>query len=61
MQHAIEIDEDLLSNSARSLETLVAVGMRLGISKRSGRIEELPKMETSKLEDDGEWNGEVER
>ncbi|KAG6527685.1 hypothetical protein ZIOFF_009811 [Zingiber officinale] len=51
-KHTIEIDEDLLSNSERSLETLVAVGMRLGISKRSGRIEEPPKMETSKLEDD---------
>ncbi|XP_042461799.1 phosphatidylserine decarboxylase proenzyme 2-like [Zingiber officinale] len=51
-KHSIEIDEDLLSNSERSLETLVAVGMRLGISKRSGRIEEPPTMETSKLEDD---------
>jgi phosphatidylserine decarboxylase len=29
---AIEIDEDLLANSARSLETLVAVGMKLGVS-----------------------------
>ncbi|KAM7478937.1 hypothetical protein LguiA_027150 [Lonicera macranthoides] len=28
----IEIDEDLLANSARSLESLVAVGMKLGIS-----------------------------
>lgn len=47
---AIQIDEDLLSNSERSLETLVSVGMRLGISKRSGRIDELPNMETCKLE-----------
>ncbi|KAK3222480.1 hypothetical protein Dsin_009505 [Dipteronia sinensis] len=31
---AIHIDEDLLVNSARSLETLVSVGMRLGVSTR---------------------------
>ncbi|KAK4837897.1 hypothetical protein QYF36_009347 [Acer negundo] len=31
---AIQIDEDLLANSARSLETLVSVGMRLGVSTR---------------------------
>lgn len=31
---AIEIDEDLLTNSARSLETLVTVGMKLGVSKK---------------------------
>ncbi|TXG53839.1 hypothetical protein EZV62_019095 [Acer yangbiense] len=31
---AIKIDEDLLANSARSLETLVSVGMRLGVSTR---------------------------
>ncbi|XP_057965569.1 phosphatidylserine decarboxylase proenzyme 2-like [Malania oleifera] len=30
----IEIDEDLLANSARSLETLVSVGMKLGISSK---------------------------
>eukprot|EP00252_Welwitschia_mirabilis_P025849 TRINITY_DN8234_c0_g1_i1.p1 TRINITY_DN8234_c0_g1~~TRINITY_DN8234_c0_g1_i1.p1 ORF type:complete len:739 (-),score=145.88 TRINITY_DN8234_c0_g1_i1:134-2350(-) len=30
---AIELDEDLLANSERSLETLVSVGMTLGISK----------------------------
>ncbi|RWW65680.1 hypothetical protein BHE74_00026998 [Ensete ventricosum] len=47
---AIQIDEDLLSNSERSLETLVSVGMRLGISKRSRGIDELPNMETCKLE-----------
>lgn len=47
---AIQIDEDLLSNSERSLETLVSVGMRLGISKRSGRTDEPPNMETCKLE-----------
>ncbi|KAJ4716935.1 Phosphatidylserine decarboxylase proenzyme 2 [Melia azedarach] len=31
---AMEIDEDLLENSARSLETLVSVGMRLGVSAK---------------------------
>lgn len=30
---AIELDEDLLANSERALETLVSVGMTLGISK----------------------------
>ncbi|KAL5787621.1 hypothetical protein ACOSP7_004570 [Xanthoceras sorbifolium] len=33
-KNAIQIDEDLLANSARSLETLVFVGMRLGVSTR---------------------------
>ncbi|XP_077249813.1 phosphatidylserine decarboxylase proenzyme 2-like [Tasmannia lanceolata] len=32
---AIDIDEDLLANSERSLETLVSVGMTLGVSKRN--------------------------
>uniref|UniRef100_A0A6N2KIN9 Phosphatidylserine decarboxylase proenzyme 2 n=1 Tax=Salix viminalis TaxID=40686 RepID=A0A6N2KIN9_SALVM len=31
---AIEIDEDLLANSARSLETLVTVGMKLGVATK---------------------------
>lgn len=31
----IQIDEDLLANSERSLETLVSVGMTLGISRRT--------------------------
>ncbi|GMH10254.1 hypothetical protein Nepgr_012095 [Nepenthes gracilis] len=35
----IELDEDLLQNSSRSLETLVRVGMRLGVStKKQGEI-----------------------
>ncbi|WOL01555.1 phosphatidylserine decarboxylase proenzyme 2 isoform X2 [Canna indica] len=46
---AIQIDEDLLSNSERSLETLVFVGMSLGVSKKAGRTE-TPTMETCKLE-----------
>lgn len=29
---SIALDEDLLGNSARSLETLVTVGMQLGVS-----------------------------
>ncbi|RZB97500.1 phosphatidylserine decarboxylase proenzyme 2 isoform X2 [Glycine max] len=33
-ENSIAIDEDLLANSARSLETLVSVGMRLGVSTR---------------------------
>ncbi|XP_062208147.1 phosphatidylserine decarboxylase proenzyme 2-like [Phragmites australis] len=32
---AIEFDADLLANSGRSLETLVSVGMTLGVSKRN--------------------------
>ncbi|BBG96066.1 phosphatidylserine decarboxylase 2 [Prunus dulcis] len=41
---AIEIDEDLLANSARSLETLVTVGMKLGVSKKQANIG-LPNIE----------------
>jgi phosphatidylserine decarboxylase len=33
-QDAIQFDADLLANSERSLETLVSVGMSLGVSKR---------------------------
>ncbi|KAK7412112.1 hypothetical protein VNO78_03559 [Psophocarpus tetragonolobus] len=33
-KNSIVIDEDLLANSTRSLETLVSVGMRLGVSSR---------------------------
>uniref|UniRef100_A0A0E0JTW5 phosphatidylserine decarboxylase n=1 Tax=Oryza punctata TaxID=4537 RepID=A0A0E0JTW5_ORYPU len=34
-EDAIQFDADLLANSARSLETLVSVGMRLGVSSRN--------------------------
>lgn len=34
VQDAIEIDEDLLEKSNTSLETLVAVGMKLGVSRK---------------------------
>ncbi|CAA6660367.1 unnamed protein product [Spirodela intermedia] len=47
---AIEIDKDLLSNSRRSLETLVRVGMRLGVSRRSGGPIQLPRVEDCALE-----------
>ncbi|XP_078433791.1 phosphatidylserine decarboxylase proenzyme 2-like [Wolffia australiana] len=40
---AIEIDKDLLSNSKRSLETLVRVGMTLGTSRRTHA--HLPRIE----------------
>ncbi|KAL5564032.1 hypothetical protein UlMin_033779 [Ulmus minor] len=35
---SIEIDEDLIANSCRSLETLVAVGMKLGVSKKASNV-----------------------
>ncbi|KAK9167185.1 hypothetical protein Scep_002376 [Stephania cephalantha] len=41
---AIDIDEDLLANSARSLETLVSVGMRLGISRKKQGKSSLPNI-----------------
>lgn len=50
MQDAIEIDEDLLANSARSLETLVTVGMKLGVSKKQANIG-LPNIEKCVLQD----------
>lgn len=34
-KNSIRIDEDLLANSGRSLETLVSVGMQLGVSTRT--------------------------
>lgn len=48
---AIEIDEDLLSNSARSLETLVYVGMKLGVSTKNLSENRLPKLESCNLGD----------
>ncbi|KAM1135321.1 hypothetical protein EV2_045492 [Malus domestica] len=47
---AIEVDEDLLSNSARSLETLVSVGMKLGVSKKQAKTG-LPNLEKCVLQD----------
>ncbi|KAE8707583.1 Phosphatidylserine decarboxylase proenzyme 2 [Hibiscus syriacus] len=43
---AIEIDADLLVNSERSLETLVSVGMTLGVSKRKAVSRGLPNLDT---------------
>ncbi|KAE8722738.1 Phosphatidylserine decarboxylase proenzyme 2 [Hibiscus syriacus] len=51
---AIEIDADLLVNSERSLETLVSVGMTLGVSRRKlgGAVTRgLPNLETCVLRD----------
>ena len=53
MQGAIEIDEDLLSNSARSLETLVYVGMTLGVSTKKLSGNGLPNLESCNL---GDWD-----
>lgn len=38
----IKIDEDLLANSSRSLETLVFVGMQLGVSVKKLAAMESP-------------------
>ncbi|XP_050272639.1 phosphatidylserine decarboxylase proenzyme 2-like isoform X1 [Quercus robur] len=48
---AIEIDEDLLSNSARSLETLVYVGMTLGVSTKKPSGNGLPNLGSCNLGD----------
>ncbi|XP_059447999.1 phosphatidylserine decarboxylase proenzyme 2-like [Corylus avellana] len=48
---AIEIDDDLLSNSTRSLETLVQVGMKLGVSTRKLSETKLPNLESCILGD----------
>ncbi|KAK2986935.1 hypothetical protein RJ640_009078 [Escallonia rubra] len=45
----IEIDEDLLANSARSLETLVTVGMSLGVSIKKRTEIRLPNLESCVL------------
>lgn len=34
MQDSLRIDKDLLENSAKSLETLVSMGMQLGVSTK---------------------------
>ncbi|CAK9140467.1 unnamed protein product [Ilex paraguariensis] len=45
----IEIDEDLLANSERSLETLVSVGMKLGVSTKKLAETGLPNLESCVL------------
>ena len=52
LQDAIEIDEDLLANSARSLETLVSVGMKLGVATKKQATVNLPNFDNWVLE---EW------
>ncbi|KAF2293910.1 hypothetical protein GH714_005601 [Hevea brasiliensis] len=47
---AIQIDEDLLVNSARSLETLVSVGMKLGVAARKQSEIDLPNLKNCVLE-----------
>lgn len=42
---AIQVDNDLLENSRRSLETLVFVGMSLGVSKKQPAEVALPNLE----------------
>ena len=44
VQDTIEIDEDLLKNSERPLETLVCVGMKLGVSKLNQTKPILPNL-----------------
>ncbi|XP_011035670.1 PREDICTED: phosphatidylserine decarboxylase proenzyme 3-like isoform X3 [Populus euphratica] len=48
---AIEIDEDLLANSARSLETLVSVGMKLGVATNKQAKVNLPNFDNWVLEE----------
>ncbi|KAL6964322.1 phosphatidylserine decarboxylase [Sarracenia purpurea var. burkii] len=47
---AIDIDEDLLMNSARPLETLVSVGMTLGVSTKKHAEIGLPSLEKCDLQ-----------
>ncbi|PON90208.1 hypothetical protein TorRG33x02_140580, partial [Trema orientale] len=47
---SVIIDEDLLANSARSLETLVSVGTKLGVSEKSPNTA-LPNLETCSIKD----------
>ena len=50
MQGSIEIDHDLLENSARSLETLVSVGMKLGVSKKASDVK-MPNLDNCVIHD----------
>ncbi|KAK1369675.1 Phosphatidylserine decarboxylase proenzyme 2 [Heracleum sosnowskyi] len=47
---AIEIDEDLLAKSARSIETLVSVGMKLGVSIKKQTQMQKPDIKNLALE-----------
>ncbi|GAV81140.1 C2 domain-containing protein/PS_Dcarbxylase domain-containing protein/EF_hand_5 domain-containing protein [Cephalotus follicularis] len=46
---SIQIDEDLLKNSGRSLETLVSVGMTLGVATKKLAGNQLPNLENCVL------------
>ncbi|XVE66507.1 hypothetical protein DITRI_Ditri08aG0084700 [Diplodiscus trichospermus] len=48
---AIKIDDDLIDNSERSLETLVSVGMKLGISTKKAAEAGFPNLESCVLGD----------
>ncbi|XP_022967583.1 phosphatidylserine decarboxylase proenzyme 2-like [Cucurbita maxima] len=48
---SIQIDEDLLANSSRSLETLVRVGTKLGVSTRRVSQADLPDVRRCALDD----------
>lgn len=49
LQDTIKIDDDLLANSKRSLETLVSVGMQLGVSTKKDFGVGLPNVEKLNL------------
>lgn len=51
MQDSIQIDEDLLANSYRSLETLVRVGTKLGLSTRKVSQTDLPDVRRCAIDD----------
>lgn len=51
VQDSIQIDEDLLANSSRSLETLVRVGMKLGLSTRTVSQADFPDVRSCALDD----------
>jgi len=48
-QDAIQFDADLVANSERSLETLVSVGMTLGVSTRNKELQ-VPVLQKCSLE-----------
>ena len=55
LQNSIELDEDLLAYSARSIETLVSVGMQLGVSVKVRVEHQLPDIKNCVL---GVWKWE---
>lgn len=56
LQDSIALDDDLLANSARSLETLVTVGMQLGVSIKKCAELQLPDINNCVL---GAWICEI--